>query len=210
MNNRIAILLNKEQQLASLTEVATIHIYEKSKVWEVVKVIESEDITDKQENDTKNFMLSLIAELEGCKVIVGTLILGIPYYLFIRAGYEVCEASEFSMLLLEQLYDDYCKPLTRENQEENQTENVSTNPIPIDVEGNFFIDIISVQKTYPQLSTKKILLPFLSDSLFSSLKIKCSHIMPWLESYVEQRRFHIQIDRYEGQYIILITHQLCS
>ncbi len=209
MNNRIAILLNKDQQLADFTEVTTIHIYEKSEGWEVVKVIESEDITDKQENDTKNFMSSLIAELEGCKVIVGTLILGIPYYLFIRAGYEVCEAPEFSMLLLEQIYDDYCKPLTGENQEK-KTENISTNPIPIDVDGNFFIDIISVQKTYPQLSTKKILLPFLSDSLFNSLKIKCSHIMPWLESYVEQRRFHIQIDRYEGQYIILISHQLCS
>lgn len=210
MNNRIAILLNKDQQLADFTEFTTIHIYEKNKGWEVVKVIESEDITDKQENDTKNFMSSLIAELEGCKVIVGTLILGIPYYLFIRAGYEVCEAPEFSILLLEQLYDDYYKPLNRENQEENQIENISPFPIPIDVDGNFFIDITNIQKTYPQLSTKKILLPFLSHNLFNSLKIGCSHVIPWLESYVEQRRLHIQIDKYEGQYIILITHQLCS
>lgn len=224
MEHKIAVLLNEEGHLTSFIEATLICIYEKTSQWQVIQTIELKDLSYKRENDTKNFTLALIENLRGCKVIVGTLILGVPYYLLIRSGYEVCEAASFSILLLEQIYEDYCKPflpnadvvdqetaLVNEGKADSiPIMNISKSPVPIDEAGNFFIDIIAVQKAYPEISSKKILLPFLSNTLFNSLKINCSHVMPWLENYLEQRHFMTHISKRQGSYIVLITHSLCS
>ena len=210
MNNKIAILFDQERCLTSLMEATVICVYEKKVDWQLVETLEMENMLYKRENDIKNFTLVLIECLGCSKVIVGTLILGVPYYLLVRAGYEICEAPEFSHLLLEQIYEDYCKssPIDYSVKEEDRV--ISKYPVTIDSSNDFAVDIIQVQKAYPELSTKKILIPFFTDTLFNSLEIKCSHIMPWLEDYLEQRNLYTQVSRKEGQYIILITHQLCS
>ncbi len=224
MEHKIAVLLNEEGRLTSFIEATLICIYEKTSQWQVIQTIELKDLSYHRENDTKNFTLAFIENLRGCKVIVGTLILGVPYYLLIRAGYEVCEAASFSTLLLDQIYEDYYRPLlpdaevidqetTLVNEEKADSipiMNISKSPVPIDEAGNFFIDIIAVQKAYPEISSKKILLPFLSNTLFNSLKINCSHVMPWLENYLEQRNLMTHISKRQGSYIVLITHSLCS
>lgn len=224
MNNKIAVLLDEEQQLTRLADATFIYIYEKKSEWEMTEMISTKDFVDERENNIKNFTLALIEKLKCCKVIVGTLILGVPYYLLIRAGYELCEAPAFSVLLLEQLYEDYCNPLNKgESKQDRALEkqieagmepdtlasNISRTPIPLDESGHYFIDLIAVQKAYPEMSSKKLLLPFFSHTLFESLKINCSHIMPWLKDYLEQRNLIAHINREQGKYVVLITHKLC-
>ncbi len=212
MRDKIAVLLDEEGHLSSFMESSVVHIYEKTSVWQVIQRIQIQDIADKRENDIGKFTLALIENLKCCKVIVGTLILGVPYYLLVRASFEVCEAASFSTLLLEQIYEDYCKLSEATNSEDKdvvQAVKISNLPIPIDEAGNFFIDMIAVQKAYPKMSSKKILLPFFSDTLFNSLSIKCSHVMPWLENYLEQRGLVTYIIRQQGSYTVRITHKLC-
>lgn len=224
MNNKIAVLLDEEQQLTSLDDVTFIYIYEKKSEWEITEMISTKDFVDERENNIKHFTLAIIEKLKCCKVIVGTLILGVPYYLLMRAGYELCEAPAFSMLLLEQIYEDYCKSSNIEEGKQDkalgkETEaggesaklvsNISRFPILLDEAGHYFIDLIAVQKAYPEMSSKKLLLPFFSNTLFNSLKINCSHIMPWLEDYLEQRNLIAHINREQGNYVVLITHKLC-
>lgn len=224
MNNKIAVLLDEEQQLTSLADVTFIYIYEKKSEWEITEMISTKDFVDERENNIKHFTLALIEKLKCCKVIVGTLILGVPYYLLMRAGYELCESPTFSVLLLEQIYEDYCKPSNKEESKQDKVlgkrieagiesgtlvSNISRSPILLDEAGHYFIDLIAVQKTYPEMSSKKLLLPFFSNTLFDSLKINCSHIMPWLEDYLEQRNLVAHINREQGKYVVLITHKLC-
>ncbi len=222
MSNKIAVLLNEEKQLASFVDATLIYIYEKACEWQVTQMIETKDLAYKRENDIKNFTLALIEKLKCCKVIVGTLILGVPYYLLIRAGYELCEAPTFSMLLLEQIYEDYYKipeetskkqTMELEGEGSNHlmsTEHISRSPIPLDESDNYFIDMIAVQKAYPEMSSKKILLPFFSNAIFRSLKVNCSHVMPWLENYLEQNSLIMSISRGQGIYTLSITHKVCS
>lgn len=224
MNNQIAVLLDEWQQLTSFFETTFIYIYEKICEWEVTQIIEVKDLSCEGKNDIKNFTVELIEKLKCCKVIVGTLIIGVPYYLLTRAGYELLEAPSFTILLLEQICEDYCKSQEKEreinewkeqlivsNRENLLSEgNISRTPTPLDEAGNYFCDLIAVQKTYPEISSKKVLLPFFSNTLFQSLKIKCSHVMPWLEDYLEQRNLIANTNREQGNYIIIITHKLCS
>ena len=222
MSDKIAVLLNEEEQLTSFVEATLIYIYEKTSEWQVTQMIEIKDLAYKRENDIKNFTLALIEKLKCCKVIVGTLMLGVPYYLLIRAGYELCEAPTFSMILLEQIYEDYYKPSEETNKKQTMelagagsnssvtTENIGKAPVPLDETGNYFIDMIAVQKAYPEMSSKKILLPFLGSTIFNSLKVNCSHVMPWLENYLEQNNLIMSISRGQGIYTLSITHKECS
>lgn len=222
MSNKIAVLLNEEKQLASFVDATLIYIYEKTSEWQVIQTIETKDLAYTRENDIKNFTSALIEKLKCCKVIVGTLILGVPYYLLIRAGYELCEAPTFSMLLLDQIYEDYYKTPEKTGKKQAMelkgegnnhlmsVECISRAPVPLDETGNYFIDMIEVQKAYAEMSSKKILLPFLGNTMFRSLKINCSHVMPWLENYLEQEKLNMSISRGQGIYTLNITHEVCS
>lgn len=223
MRDGIAVLLNKEGQLAAFTEAIVIAIYKKTSDWQVIRMIPINEHTSKEEDGIKGFTLEIIEELKDCKVIVGTMIVGLPYYLLMRAGYEMCEADSFSITLLDQIKEDYLKseksysevinqePELADEEKVNSTSmiNVAKSPVPLDESGNFFIDMIAVQKVYPEMSSKKILLPFLSNTLFNSLEINCSHVMPWLDNYLEQRGLITQISKRQGSYSVLITHSLC-
>ncbi len=208
MSNKIAVLLNKEEQLTSFAEATWIYIYKKTSEWEVTQRIETKNLLYKREKDIKKFTLALIEKLECCKVIVGTLILGVPYYLLSRAGYELCEAATFSSLLLEQIYEDYCMP--SEETDKKPIQHVCKSPVPVDDKGNYSMDMIAVQKAYPEMSSKKILLPFFRNTLFNSLKINCSHVMPWLENYLEQSNLRMSISRKPEYYTLNITHEIGS
>lgn len=222
MSDKIAVLLNKEEKLASFAEATWIYIYKKTSEWQVTQRIETKNLLYKRENDIKNFTLALIEKLECCKVIVGTLILGVPYYLLTRAGYELCEAATFSSLLLDQIHEDYCMPSEETDKKPRKEligpqdnysmpiQKVCKSPVPVDETGNYYMDMIAVQKAYPEMSSKKILLPFFRNTLFNSLKINCSHVMPWLENYLEQSNLRMSMSRNPAYYTLCITHKIGS
>ena len=112
------------------------------------------------------------------------------------------------MELLNQIYADYC--IEKEIEEKDITEFVSMYPQPADNSGNFFFDFIKDQKKYPHLSSKKMLLPFLSHELFQSVTIICSHIMPWMENYTQERGLELSAKKEPGKITIVITHKQCN
>lgn len=205
MEKKIAILYDNNKQITDIFRANNIVIYEKNDSWE-----ESMEIlvnNDSEEVSIRDSIKSLIKLLGSCKVIIGTSILGIPYYILDKNGFIICEAEEFSGELLEQIEFDYFA----ENIEsiKTETEYVPKSPVPIDCEGNYFFDFAKLQKNNPEISSKKALLPFLSYELFQSITIICTHIMPWIDTYLEQRNLHLEATRDDGLYKLLITQKLC-
>ncbi|HEX3076268.1 MAG TPA: Fe-only nitrogenase accessory AnfO family protein, partial [Lachnospiraceae bacterium] len=57
-----------------------------------------------------------------------------------------------------------------------------SSPVLTDSYGKYYLDLDLTLKSHPALTSKKILLPFFEKTLFDSLIIDCSHVMPWLDT----------------------------
>lgn len=207
MNKEIAVILDDKGQLTDFFKVAEICVYEKTDSWEVTRCIKDIVI------DASN-MIKLRASLEAievvlgeCRIIIGDSIIGVPYHFMDKKGFVMCEAEELNDLLLDQVYEDYC---VEKEMESPEFEDVPITPQPVDHDGNFFLDFAKVQINRPEISSKKALLPFLSHELFQTLTIVCTHVMPWLETFVKERELVMNLKKEDGLYTVLITHKYCE
>lgn len=202
MNKKIAVLQNAKEELSDVFQATQVTIYSKGMCWQKDALIELEPIKVTEREAIKERSVKLKELLIECKVIVGTLIIGVPYYVLSIAGYDLCEAEGFSEELLEELYADYCMEQEEEPEEEKP---VATGPYALDELGNYALDLMALQRAHPEISSKKALLPFLNKCCFSSLIINCDHVMPWLENYLKQTNFITNINRAAVGYQVVIS-----
>lgn len=226
MNNQIAVLLDKENQMSDFLNVYWIAIFIKNKEWQIQKLIPFHEEKKSRGDRIRPFTEEVMKALRGYHLIVGKSIMGLAYYLLNKSGYEVLEAEVLSTELLEQIHQDYCekeideehiakdeehiaKEVTKK-ETKKETKEVPKSPMPIDDESNFFLDIITLQKAYPEISTKKALLPFLTYESYQTLTLICSHMMPWLEDFMEKHHLEASMKREEGKYTVIISHKRYS
>lgn len=207
MSSQIAVLLDKENKVADFFNVYWIAIYIKNEDWQIQKLVPFNEEKISRGERVRAFTEEVIKVLKGCHLILGKLIIGIPYYLLTKAGYEVLEAETLSTELLEQINQDY-NP-NEESYEKEIAKDVPKKPILIDQEGNYFLDIIELQAVYPEISTKKVLLPFFTQECYQSITLICSHMMPWLEHFIEVHDLEAVMKRDEGKYNLIISHKGC-
>lgn len=211
MKKRAAVLHGENNLIAEIFDFTKIIVYEKIEEWEAVTALSGTGINaeiQEKTNIRKNMemIISWLKEHE-IKIIIGKLIVGIPYYMLDKNGFIVCEAENFSQELLEQIAADY---LEKNEEAEKTEEEVPSRPFPVDNEGNYFLDFALLQKKRPEISSKKALLPFLSNELFQSLTVVCTHIMPWLDVFLEDRNLKIDAERKNGLYTVKISRKLCK
>lgn len=208
MNRKIGILKDSEEQITDLFNVTHIDIYEKKTEWEIVTILNAIEINTNTTMELRLFIEEIIEKLDDCKIIIGTTIVGMPYHILDRNEFILCEADVFSSQLLDEVYEDYCFPREEETQE--NVVYVPCSPQPVDNDGNFYLDFIEVQKFRPEITSKKALIPFLSHELFQTLTIQCSHVMPWIESFVMVKELEFGVKRENGRYLVVISHKQCE
>jgi len=214
----IVVLFDANDNLADFYNLKLIKIYEKKDgEFKVIREIPNISVDTSDIKSSREFLTKLIEEFGESKIIVGSQITGIPYHFFAKEGFEIFEAEKFSEELLEQIHEDYIEhPKSELESEENELENVEVANTPIapyamNEEGDYFLDFARVQKYRPEITSKKALLPFLSNELYQSLIIICNHIMPWLENYfAENKNIEFVSKRENGVYTIIITHKVCT
>lgn len=208
MNGKIGIIKDREGRITDLYGMDHIDIYEQKEGWETVMTLEGMQADTAALGAIRIFLEEMIKRLGDCRILVGTAITGMPYHILDRNGFILCEAEESSQTLLEEVYKDYCMP--KEQEKEPEIEYVPVYPQPADNDGNFFFDFIAVQKSRPEVTSKKALLPFLSHELFQTLTILCSHVMPWLEKFAADRGLELSTKREDGKYLVVVSHKQCN
>lgn len=207
MQEQIAILQNDHGELASLDDVVRISIVEETKGFAVIKEFEIHNSMNSPE-DMRVFVEDMIEKLDHCRILLGKLMTGIFFHSMTKRGYTLLEADSYDEELLQQIVSDLKKKVT--NQEKESLPEISKHPMMLDEEGNFFLDLYQVQKRYPELSSKKILLPFFHYELFLTLTIVCSHVMPWLDVYCEEHNLSYVTTREDGFYKVIVEHKGCK
>ena len=201
--DKISIIMNYSSNINSFEDGAVILVFvNRDAFWTILKRVPvdidfSQDLPLLRE-DIRN----LIAELDDCKIIVGKTISGLAYHMFDKMGFDIFEIEQFNAKILDQILSD----LTC-----TSTKNINmTSPVEMDVPGIYFLDLISVQNQNPEISSKMILQPFLTNTPFLQLNLICEHLPPWIENFITGKEMKLTTEKTtDGKVQVNITKTYC-
>ncbi|WP_310603351.1 Fe-only nitrogenase accessory AnfO family protein [Anaerosporobacter sp.] len=207
---RFFVLTDGSNGITDFFHAIKLTMYEKKEIWDKVgdvSISSCDSMTRQQVEHLAEEISKSIREHDS-EVLIGTAIIGLPYHFLNRNGIILCESNEISQRLFEEIYEDFYNNIATEENEE--IEQISPYPVCIAEDGFYFFDFDKAMKAHPNLSSKKMLIPFLDGELYTSLLIRCSHIMPWLDAYVQQHGLSMEVKREDDVYVVDIMHGLCK
>ncbi len=208
MSYKIAVILNESGKLTAFERGVVLQVFSKdNNEWRVVNEIRySLDLTSNI-SEVRDNIKAIVLQLEDCKVIVGKTITGLPYNIFERMGFEIYEAQSVSDSLLEEINTEleteaaHYTPLSSE---------VPTAPVETSEQGVFFLNLIMLQEKRPEISSKKALQSFIETYCFYRLDVICSHIPPWFDTILPQKRLTYSVEELErNQLKVSIIKKVC-
>lgn len=193
-------------ELASIKDCAEVLIFKKQDDAWIIAKKQPFRLEGGSSSEIRDIVRSLILELDNCSVVVSKSIAGIPYHVFDRMGFSVFEAAFLSDELLDDLLQEI--ELGQKQISENQA---STEPIPLDGEGRWFLDLISLQEKHPEISTKQALRAFIQKKSFLELTLLCTHLPPWLDVELPALHLGYSIEsQKDGRLMVTISHTICK
>lgn len=194
MTMEIAVLININGESISFNENGVIRVYSnETKEWKVTNELtfEVEDITNTKE--LRDIIRSKATELGGCKLFVAKEVKGIPYAILDGMGFTIWELDGITEEFLDYIY---------EKEEEEKANKLKPKTIPVPIingkEGHYFFDMKTELQNNPELTTKQVLMPFLSKTSFNELEIICGHIPPWFNKEFSSLNLRFESEQIRG------------
>lgn len=209
MHGNIAVIINEENELMSFETGNVLLVFGKeSEGWQVVREIRYALDTTSDMAGMRDNIRNIISELGDCKIIVGKTISGLSYNIFDRLGFEIFEADSVSEDLMEEILNE----LEAEAAEvSDYSKSSPTEPVMTSDEGVYFLNLIQLQEKHPEISSKKALQSFIETAVFYRLDVICSHIPPWFDMLLPQKKLTYDVEELErNQLKVSITKKVCS
>ncbi len=209
MHGNIAVIINEENELMSFETGNVLLVFGKeSEGWQVVREIRYALDTTSDIAGMRDNIRNIISELGDCKIIVGKTISGLSYNIFDRLGFEIFEADSVSEDLMEEILNE----LEAEAAEvSDYSKSSPTEPVMTSDEGVYFLNLIQLQEKHPEISSKKALQSFIETAVFYRLDVICSHIPPWFDMLLPQKKLTYDVEELErNQLKVSITKKVCS
>lgn len=207
MLDKIAVIFNEANELSSFEEGSVLLVFMKEgSVWTVVEEIPYTLDAGLSISDIRDFIRTLILRLGDCKIVVGQAFTGLPYNVFDRMGFEIFEADNVS----ETLFDEILSDVSASGHEKSALP-CPVSPVPTETEGVFFLNLIELQDRRPEISSKKALQSFIENNQFYKLEVICSHIPPWFDTVLPQKKMVYSAEEYEKNRLkVSIMKKVCS
>jgi len=190
---KIAVVEDNNQKTSSIFEPGFIAVYEEDeKEWKVLNRFENKVCDAKGISAVRMAAEGAIKQLGDVRVVVASDIPGIAFGVF--------QASNFSIFLVEDCVLDILDSIKKEMHEiaEKRQETPSKFDImqflkPSVNKGDFSLDLEEIMLKNPDLSSKKILIPYLKEKGFNNLDIVFSHIPKWFDTELEVLGFKYEV-----------------
>jgi len=196
---RIAVITNNEGEISSFTEGKCINVFEKDLNWRVANEISLKNDEHKGIKELRGYYNKIASELNDCKIIIVTKAIGIPYSVFYGEDFSVWELEGNPLVHLDNVIEmekSHEEELKRLNEEENVQEIR---------EGHYVVDLGKLEITKPELSSKKIIIPFMEKTKFQILEVHCCHVPPWLVKEDQSGAISMNVEKIaNNQYKLLI------
>ncbi len=203
----IAVLHNSEGFTSSLKEESIVSVYTQNfpnDSWEVSKEFAFSLKKSLSISELRKLILNMLESIGDCRIFVAREVAG--------QLYSVLEANRFSIYEVvgkpEQFLDSI---LALENKEHNNLNEATAGtllcyPEKTGVEGKFFLNLKAALDADPNLTSKKILLPFLLSKDFRELEVICDHIPRWFKEEFEKQGLQSTTSELEkNEYKVVIS-----
>jgi len=199
----IAVVMNLYGHADSFFKESHISVYKKQvRGWLTVNEIPAQIDFSKDIFLVREELSDLITQLGDCKIIVGRTISGLAYQMFDKKGFHIFEVEQFTPAILDKILSDVDR--------ETISDGNAACPVETDVPGVYFLDLITLQNQNPEISSKMILQPFLTNIPFLQLNIVCGHLPPWMESFIAKKGMKmIAEEPLNGKVYVHITKTYC-
>jgi len=200
---KIAVFVNKASGLCDFFDADKFMLFEKrADKWEAAGEPEFERITPSSPAKTRKMTEALLPLIEGCDILAGGLLVGIPYSVFDRAGKHIFQINGVD----DAVFDGMVKDIQDADADRNMKEKIITETRPVETAtpGVFSLDLIALQIKCPEVTSKKAMAEFLENTPFMELHLTCKHIPPWIEN---SGKYNIQAQNKDGAVSAVITRK---
>ena len=212
--NIMAVFRDDTNQIARFDEMTNFIFYTKEEsCWRKSDMVPFAPDLSGGLASTRENIQQMLGVFNSCKIIITKSITGIPYQIFDRSGFIICESDDFDLDLLDAIQADLISLDEEANEDELLLSNI---PTETDTPGYYFIDLTQVQKKHPEMSSKMALLPFIKETPFYSLEVLCDHIPPWFNHKLPEMNLSYIIknnseqNKNDSAKHVFITHVVCE
>lgn len=190
---KIAVVENDNQKTSSIFEPGFIVIYEEDgREWKVLNRFENKVCNAKGMAAVRTAVADTIKQLDDVKVIVASEIPGIASGTFQAAGFDIFLVENSVLTILDSIKKEMLEAI-EECQKEPPKFDITQFLEPGVSKGDFSINIEEIMFKNPDLTSKKILIPYLKNGEFNRLDVICSHLPKWFVTNLGALGFEYEI-----------------
>ncbi|ADQ79504.1 Nitrogenase iron-iron accessory protein AnfO [Paludibacter propionicigenes WB4] len=196
---KIAVFINDYNQILPFYSSGIVEIYsDDASKWECINQIPFDMTFQRDLADVQLKINMLTSEFEDCNLLIVENIKGLPTALLQEKGIGIWK---FSGLFLPELLDFVQKELTKALV---KPEVVTVRPILIgrEQDAEYEIDLAAILEESSGLNSMDILIPFMKETSFRKLRIKCTHLPKWFNKVIEAFQLVSELEKIESELFI--------
>ena len=179
---KIAVVENSNQKTSSIFEPGFVAIYEeKGGEWKVLNRFENKVCNAKGIATVRMAVADTIKQLDDVKIVVASEIPGIAFSTFQAAGFDIFLVQNSLLDVLDSVKKEILEVI-EERQKEPYKFDIMKFLKPGMNKGDFCLNMEEILSKNPELTSKKILIPYLKNGEFNRLDVICSHIPKWFNT----------------------------
>ena len=196
---KVAVLLNESGKTISSNEDGIVRVYsrEGEEEWKLINELTYGINEISSPGIIRKKIIELVENLDDCKVFVALEVKGILF--------TYLDGSKFNIWKVSGAPEEFLDYIKEKEEEAVKTAKELAKIIePKDLgEGNYFIDLKTAIESNEKTTSKKILLPFLSEKEFKKLDILCEHVPKWFNK--ELGSLDLSYDQIEEKDLFKVT-----
>ncbi|AKB78123.1 AnfO protein, required for Mo- and V-independent nitrogenase [Methanosarcina horonobensis HB-1 = JCM 15518] len=176
---KIAVVENENQKTSSIFEPGFIAVYEEEAgEWKTLNRFENKVCNAKGIAAVRTVVADTVKQLGDVKVVVASEIPGIASGTFQAAGFDIFLVDSGVLDVLDSIKKEMLETIEKRKEEPRKFD-IMEFLEPGENKGDFSINIEDIMFKNPDLSSKKILIPYLKKGEFNRLDVICSHVPKW-------------------------------
>ena len=176
---KIAVVENSDKKTSSIFEPGFITIYdEDGGKWTVLNRFENKVYNAKGIAAVRTAVADTVKQLGDVKIVVASEIPGIAFGTFQAAGFDIFFVENSVPDILDSVKKEILEVIN-ERQKETPKFDIMQFLEPGMNKGDFSLNMEEILLKNPDLTSKKILIPYLKNGEFNRLDVICSHIPKW-------------------------------
>jgi len=203
--NKIAVFTDKDSNLCPFFDASRFLIFERGTgKWESTAQKDFEKVPLANLVLTRQKTEALLPLIEGCNILAGGTLAGIPFSVFDRAGLHIFEISRVDADELDGIVEMLCSADAADAAKDAIIRDAK--PVETSTPGVYFLDLVALQKECPEITSKQAMMDFLKDTPLLELRLVCKHIPPWIEN---DGAYNVQVVKDENGAVEAVITRRC-